>query len=52
MRGVFAKANVEPKRKVVEFRVSADNLIDVGAEFTADHFVARPVGGCVGHVDR
>jgi large subunit ribosomal protein L3 len=38
-RGAFAKANVEPKRKVVEFRVSEDNLIDVGAEFTADHFV-------------
>jgi large subunit ribosomal protein L3 len=39
-RGHFAKALVEPKRHVAEFRVSADNLIDVGAEFTADHFVA------------
>ncbi|MBV6658546.1 MAG: 50S ribosomal protein L3 [Devosiaceae bacterium] len=39
-RGTFAKANVEPKRKLVEFRVSEDNLVDVGAEFTADHFVA------------
>jgi large subunit ribosomal protein L3 len=39
-RGHFAKALVEPKRQVVEFRVSEDNLIDVGAEFTADHFVA------------
>jgi len=39
-RGAFAKVNVEPKRKVVEFRVSEDNLVDVGAEFTADHFVA------------
>ena len=29
MRGHFAKANVEPKRKVAEFRVSPDNLIDV-----------------------
>jgi large subunit ribosomal protein L3 len=38
-RGHFAKASVEPKRKVAEFRVSADNLIDVGAEITADHFV-------------
>jgi large subunit ribosomal protein L3 len=35
----FAKAKVEPKRKVAEFRVSADNLMDVGAEITADHFV-------------
>jgi large subunit ribosomal protein L3 len=39
-RGHFAKALVEPKRHVVEFRVTEDNLIDVGAEFTADHFVA------------
>ncbi len=39
-RGHFAKALVEPKRCVAEFRVSAENLIDVGAEFTADHFVA------------
>lgn len=35
----FAIAKVEPKRKVVEFRVSPDNLIDVGAELTADHFI-------------
>ena len=40
MRGHFAKALVEPKRKLVEFKVSEDNLIDVGAEITADHFVA------------
>jgi large subunit ribosomal protein L3 len=39
MRGHFAKAEVEPKRTLAEFRVSEDNLIDVGAEFTADHFV-------------
>src|SRR6476619_1371486 len=35
----FAVAKVEPKRKLAEFRVSADNLIEVGAEITADHFV-------------
>ena len=35
----FAVANVEPKRKLQEFRVSKDNLIDVGAEITAEHFV-------------
>jgi large subunit ribosomal protein L3 len=40
MRGHFAKGEVEPKHKLVEFRVSEDNLIDVGAEITADHFVA------------
>jgi large subunit ribosomal protein L3 len=39
MRGHFAKAEVEPKRTLAEFRVSEDNLIDVGAELTADHFV-------------
>ncbi len=38
MRGHFAKARVEPKRKVAEFRVSADNLIEVGEEITADHY--------------
>ena len=39
-RGHFAKANVAPKRKLAEFRVSPDNLIDVGAEITADHYLA------------
>jgi large subunit ribosomal protein L3 len=39
MRGHFAKGLVEPKRFVAEFPVSEDNLIDVGAEFTADHFL-------------
>jgi len=39
MRGHFGKAQVEPKAIVAEFRVDEDGLIDVGAEFTADHFV-------------
>lgn len=39
-RGQFAVSKVEPKRKVAEFRVSEDALIPVGAEITADHFVA------------
>src|SRR3954449_3751757 len=38
-RGRFAVAQVEPKRKLAEFRVSDDALIPVGAEITADHFV-------------
>ncbi len=38
-RGQFAKVNVEPKSKVVEFRVDADGLVPVGAEITADHYV-------------
>jgi large subunit ribosomal protein L3 len=40
MRGHFAKGQVEPKRTLAEFKVSEDNLIEVGAELTADHFVA------------
>ncbi|MDG5495606.1 MULTISPECIES: 50S ribosomal protein L3 [Azospirillaceae] len=39
-REVFARAKVEPKKKLVEFRVEPANLIEVGAELTADHFVA------------
>jgi large subunit ribosomal protein L3 len=39
-RGHFAKANVAPKRKIAEFRVSPANLIEVGAEITADHYLA------------
>ncbi|TDR87984.1 50S ribosomal protein L3 [Enterovirga rhinocerotis] len=38
-RGRFAVAQVEPKQKLAEFRVSDDALIPVGAEITADHFV-------------
>jgi len=38
MRGHFAKARIEPKRTVAEFRVSEDALIDVGQEISADHF--------------
>ena len=38
-RGTFAIAEVEPKRKLAEFRVSPANLIEQGAEITADHFV-------------
>jgi large subunit ribosomal protein L3 len=38
-RGGFAVAKVEPKRKLAEFRVSPENMIEVGSEITADHFV-------------
>ncbi len=40
MRGHFAKAQVAPKRKLAEFRVSPDCLIEVGEEITADHYFA------------
>ena len=39
MRGHFARAKVEPKKKLAEFRVTEDALIDVGSELMADHFV-------------
>ena len=39
-RAIFGKAEVEPKAKVVEFRVAEDALLDIGATITADHFVA------------
>jgi large subunit ribosomal protein L3 len=38
-RGHFAKAKVEPKAKVVEFRVSEDSVLEVGAELCVSHFV-------------
>ena len=38
-RGHFAKAEVEPKRKLAEFRVDEKNLLDVGDEILASHFV-------------
>jgi len=40
MRGHFAKAKVEPKRRVAEFRVAEDATLEVGAELSADHFVS------------
>ena len=39
MRGHFAKVKVEPRKKLVEFRVDPENLVDVGAELSAEHFV-------------
>lgn len=39
MRGHFAAQKVEPKRKLVEFRVSEDNLISVGEELSAEHYL-------------
>jgi large subunit ribosomal protein L3 len=39
-RAAFGKAKVEPKSKLVEFRVAEDALLEVGASISADHFVA------------
>ncbi|MFM9976492.1 MAG: 50S ribosomal protein L3 [Sphingomonadaceae bacterium] len=48
-RGAFGKAEVEPKARVCEFRVTEDALVDVGAEITADHFVAGQMVDVSGH---
>ena len=39
MRGHFAAASVEPKRKIAEFRVDPENLIGVGEEISAEHYI-------------
>ena len=39
-RGQFAKAEVEPKKKLAEFRVDPANILQVGDVIQADHFVA------------
>ncbi|SPF77750.1 50S ribosomal protein L3 [Pseudoprimorskyibacter insulae] len=38
LRGHFAVAQVEPKRKLAEFRVAPENMINVGEEITANHY--------------
>jgi len=47
-RGHFAKAKVEPKRKLAEFRISPENVLEVGAELGANHFVAGQFVDVVG----
>ena len=49
-RGEFAKAQVEPKARVAEFRVdNEDGLLPVGATITADHFIAGQMVDVTGH---
>jgi large subunit ribosomal protein L3 len=48
-RGHFAKAEVEPKARLVEFRVTEDALVEVGAEISADHFVPGQMVDVAGH---
>ena len=45
-RGQFAAAQVEPRKKLVEFRVSEDALLDVGDELLPAHFVV--IGRSIG----
>ncbi len=48
MRGHFAKAKIEPKKHLAEFRVSDDALLNVGDELTADHFIQGQYVDAVG----
>src|SRR5687767_4764815 len=47
-RGHFAKSKVEPKKKLAEFRVSNENILEVGAEIGANHFIAGQFVDVVG----
>lgn len=49
LRGHFAKAKVEPKRKLAEFRVSDNMLVDVGAQILPSHFLNGQFVDVVGH---
>jgi large subunit ribosomal protein L3 len=48
VRGHYAKANVEPGKKLAEFRVDARNLLQPGAELSAEHFVVGQYVDVVG----
>lgn len=48
LRGHFAKLGVEPKKKVVEFRVNADALMPVGATLSVAHFLPGQFVDAVG----
>src|ERR1044072_3148696 len=48
MRGHFAKAKVEPKKKLVEFRVAKDAVLEVGAELVPSNCVHGQFVGVVG----
>jgi large subunit ribosomal protein L3 len=47
-RGHFAKAKVEPKKRLAEFRVSNENVLEVGAELGPNHFVVGQFVDVVG----
>jgi large subunit ribosomal protein L3 len=42
-KGHYARAKVEPKAKLVEFRVDADAMLEPGATLSAAHFVAGQI---------
>tara|TARA_B100000575_G_C23082616_1_gene623783 strand:+ start:294 stop:1118 length:825 start_codon:yes stop_codon:yes gene_type:complete len=48
MRGHYSKSSVLPKRKLAEFRVSDDAMVDIGATFSPSHFVSGQKVDAVG----
>ena len=48
LKGHFAKNEVAPKHKMVEFKVSADNALASGVDLTVGHFVAGQFVDVVG----
>ncbi|PYE85043.1 50S ribosomal protein L3 [Pseudoroseicyclus aestuarii] len=38
LRGMYSAVKIEPKRKLAEFRVAPENLIEVGEEIIAAHY--------------
>src|SRR6202521_3083938 len=48
MRGHYAKAKVEPKKLLAEFRVPKDALLEIGAELSVEHFRAGQLVDVVG----
>jgi large subunit ribosomal protein L3 len=48
LRGQYAQAKIEPKAKLVEFRVADDAVLDVGAELSAEHFIVGQLVDVVG----
>src|SRR3984893_12662062 len=48
MRGHYAKAKVEPKKLLAEFRVPKEALLEIGAELSVEHFRAGQLVDVVG----
>jgi len=48
MRGHFSKAKIEPKKRLAEFVVSDDSMVEIGSEITAGHFVVGQFVDVVG----
>ncbi len=48
----FAKVKIKPKKKLAEFRVAPDALVDIGSKLRADHFISGQKSRCHRNYDR